>query len=61
VLHVHSPSLDEQYKIMDHFLKAYGIQGSFELVTTLKEKLRIGISGAEVENLCREAAFRLLL
>lgn len=51
------PNPAERLELLNYFAKKCGLlrDGATEASAELKEKLKEGMSGAEVENLCREA------
>ncbi len=52
LLYVPIPSHTDMLKMINYFGQKYGL--SFEVREELKMKLKEGMSGADVENLCRE-------
>ena len=53
VLEVPAPDVATQYLLLDYFAKKCSIPQ--QKITQLQGNLKIGLSGADVENLCREA------
>ena len=58
VLHVPPPSLEDQNKILQFFANKSSLP--HENIEALIKCLRVGMSGAEIENLCKESALKIM-
>ena len=53
VLYVPPPTINEMYQMIHYFGNKYNL--SIEIQISLNDKVKEGMSGADIENLCREA------
>jgi SpoVK/Ycf46/Vps4 family AAA+-type ATPase len=68
LLHIRSPDLGDRIKIMEYFAAKFKLPpASLDLLRAnpifsvdMMKGCNAGVSGAEVENICREEAMRLL-
>jgi SpoVK/Ycf46/Vps4 family AAA+-type ATPase len=55
LLHVPLPNMNEKVQLLNYFARRFGIDASSALDAITPKLCNVNVSGADVENLCREA------
>lgn len=58
ILYVPQPNIEERWKLLQYFAKRYQLNCNDWELSMLSMKLKEGMSGAEIENICREVKMK---